>query len=264
MKNYFYSLPLRLISCFALCNCLAGVASAQAQSLPGESWQFELTPYLWASRMDGRVQAGSLPSTNVDMKFSDILENLDMGFMSAFEARKGRLGLLFDGMYMKVSDSASASREAINLTVNANVRIKQTMLAGAVAYRVLEGAVPLDLIGGLRYNRIDVDAEVDAALYGGAGSLERSGQRSWVDPYVGLRANIPIIDKLQGLAYIDFGGFQIGSDFTWQGMFGVNYAYSKSIAMTAGYRYMDVNYDKNGFLYKMANDGIYTGVSFRF
>jgi hypothetical protein len=42
--------------------------------------------------MDGSVGAGELPTLNVDMSFSDILEHLDAGLMGAFEARKGRWG----------------------------------------------------------------------------------------------------------------------------------------------------------------------------
>ncbi len=76
---------------FASTSCLLlaamaglGTGSAMAEgSKPADAWQYELTPYLWASRMDGNVKAGPLPKTSVDMKFSDILDNLDAGFMTA-------------------------------------------------------------------------------------------------------------------------------------------------------------------------------------
>lgn len=225
-------------------------------------WSYELTPYLWASRMDGDVKAGPLPEISVDMKFSDILENLDFGFMTEFEARNGRWGLLLDGIYMKVSDSAKASNPP--LSAKADAEIEQTMLAGAVAYRAVEGNVPLDVIGGLRYSWIDAEARIDASLFGQAGKVRRSGDKSWADPYIGVRVAYPLGDKWTAVGYADVGGFGVGSDFTWQGSVGFEYAWSKSVSAKFGYRYLMVDYDDDGFRYDMANDGMYAGVGMRF
>lgn len=261
-----FARPSALVWIFVLVLGIGGSGYASAQSIGSDArvWQYEVTPYLWATRMKGDVKAGPLPKISVDMKFSDILENLDFGFMTAFEARKGRWGLLLDGMYMKVSDSATASRSDIGLSVNAKARIQQSMLAGAVAYRAVEGPVLLDLIGGLRYNKIDADAKIDASLYGLPGTVSRSGEKHWTDPYVGMRAIMPINDKWMAIGYIDIGGFGAGSDSTWQGMVGLKHAYSSSINLSMGYRYMKVDYDKGGFRYDMANDGLYAGVGIRF
>jgi opacity protein-like surface antigen len=243
----------------------SGSALAQTTAEAADAWQFEVTPYLWATRMKGDVQTTRLPKTEVDMKFSDILENLDFGFMTAFEARKGRWGFLFDGMYMKVSDGASASLPGGALVVDAKARVQQTMLAGAVAYRVMEGHAALDLIGGLRYNKIDVDADIDPSLFGGVGPrVSRSGKKDWVDPYIGLRVIHPLNAKWHAIGYVDVGGFGAGSDTTWQGMAGLSYAYSASTSLNMGYRYMKVDYKDGGFRYDMANDGLYAGVGMRF
>lgn len=214
--------------------------------------------------MSGDIKAGSLPKTSLDMKFSDILKSLDFGFMTAVEARKERWGILVDAMYMNVSDSATASRDDIGLSVSGSLRNRQSMLAGAVAYRVIEGGVPLDVVGGLRYNRIDADASIDGALYSISGMVKQSGNKDWIDPYVGLRVQIPINEKWTSVGYIDVGGFGVGSDFTWQGLAGLKYAYSKDVTANFGYRYMKIDYDKNGFRYDMANDGLYVGVGIRF
>lgn len=44
------------------------------------------------------------------------------------------------------------------LSANADVTIKQTLMSGGVAYRVVEGSTPVDLIGGLRFVTIQVEA----------------------------------------------------------------------------------------------------------
>ena len=250
-----------------LCSAAAtGEAAAMSRADDdADTWHFAITPYLWATRMNGDVQAGPLPNASLDMKFSDILETLDFGFMTAAEARKGRWGILIDGMFMNVSDSARMSREDIALTVDGDLEIKQLMLAGAVAYRVADGRNAVDVIGGVRYSAIDADGAVDARLTGaGSGVVSLSGSTDWVDPYIGVRVTVPLNGQWSMLGYADFGGFGAGSDFTWQGMIGMNYAFSGSLSVLFGYRYMKVDYDRDDFLYDVANDGLYTGVTMHF
>ena len=240
-------------------------AAAQQAADEADVWQIAVTPYLWATRMKGDVKAGPLPNASLDMKFSDILDTLDFGFMTAVEARKDRWGILFDGMFMKVSDSATMSNDDIGLAVNGDLTIKQSMLAGALAYRVITSRIPVDVIGGARYNRIDADGTVDARLIGlGSGTVDLSGTKDWIDPYIGLRAIAPLNDKWSVVGYVDVGGFGAGSDFTWQGLVGVEYAFSKSLCAIFGYRYMKIDYDKDDFKYDVANDGFYAGATIHF
>ena len=245
------------------------VAQAQASASSGGSWTFELTPYLWSAGMSGEVGAGALPTMNVDMSFSDILDNLDAGLMGAFEARNGRWGLLFDAIYMKLAHSATASRTGpgpigSTATASAELEMTQTVFAAAVAYRAIEGRTPLDVIGGARYAKLTVDAQIDGSFYAQTGSVAASSEKSWVDPYIGVRVQHPIAERWTLVGYADVGGFGIGSDFTWQALAGVNYEFSKSIAGKFGYRYLYVDYDKDGFRYDMGNSGLYLGAGIRF
>jgi len=206
---------------------------------------------------------------NVDMSFSDILDNLDAGLMGAFEARNGRWGLLFDAIYMKLAHSATASRTGpgpigSTATASAELEMTQTVYAAAVAYRAIEGRTPLDVIGGARYAKLTVDAQIDGSFYAQTGSVAASAEKSWVDPYIGVRVQHPIAERWTLVGYADVGGFGVGSDFTWQALAGVNYEFSKSIAGKFGYRYLYVDYDKDGFRYDMANSGLYLGAGIRF
>ena len=245
------------------------VALAQAAASSGGGWTFEFTPYLWGAGMSGEVGSGSLPTMNVDMSFSDILDNLDAGLMGAFEARNGRWGLLFDAIYMKLAHSATASRTGpgpigSTATASAELEMTQTVFAAAVAYRAIEGRTPLDVIGGARYAKLTVDAQIDGSFYAQTGSVAASAEKSWVDPYIGVRVQHPIAERWTLVGYADVGGFGVGSDFTWQALAGVNYEFSKSIAGKFGYRYLYVDYDKDGFRYDMGNSGLYLGAGFRF
>ena len=244
-------------------------ATAQSSGEQAARWQFELTPYFWAAGMKGDVQAGNLPKTSANIDFSDIWDNLDFGAMGAFEARKGRWGLLFDAIYMKISTSATSSRTGpgpigATATAAADLKLEQTLLAAAVAYRVSDGPTATDVIGGARYSKIDAAANINASLFGQTGVAARSGDKDWVDPYIGVRVQHRVADRWTVVGYVDVGGFGVGSDLTWQALAGVNYDFSKTVSGKLGYRYLDVDYDKGGFLYDMANSGLYLGVGIRF
>lgn len=252
------------------CGLLAALAmlgsggAAWAQGAGIDAWQVEVTPYLWATRMRGEVQVGTLPAARVAMDFSDILHNLDFGFMTAVEARRGLWGVLLDGMYMKVSDSVTAAPAGIPVSVTGQMRIRQTMLAAALAYRVAEGPMLWDLVAGLRHNVVDAQVGIDANASGLAGSAQRSGKTRWTDPYAGVRATLPIDKRWSAVGSADVGGFGVGSDFTWQALAGFKYDASEKTTLHFGYRAMKVDYDQAGLRYDMANDGLYAGMGVRF
>ena len=253
----------------AMLLCAAVPVMAQTTAGPADRWTYELTPYFWAAGMKGDVQSGSLPKTSVDVPFSDIWDNLDFGAMGAFEARKGRWGMLFDAIYIKVSTSATSSRTGpgpigSTLTATADVKMEQTLLTGAATYRVSDGPTLTDIVGGARYFEADVSASINASLFGLTGNVSRSGDKSWVDPFIGARVQHPLTDRWTVVGYADVGGFGVGSKFTWQAIAGISYGFSKSISGKFGYRYLSVDYDKHGFLYDMDTYGLYAGIGFRF
>lgn len=252
-----------VVSLCAALGSLSGPAQAQ------QDWSFEITPYLWGAAMNGSVGAGGLPPINVGMGFSDILENLDAGFMGAFEARKGRWGVLLDAIYMKLEGSGTATQTGAGpigatASASAQLEVKQTTYAAAVTYRATEGRSPLDIVAGLRYMEVEANARIDASLFAQTGTVEAGAKKSWTDPYVGLRVQHPLAERWTFVGYADIGGFGVGSEFTWQALVGVDYAFSKAIAGKAGYRYISVDYDKDGFAYDMAYDGLYFGVGIGF
>jgi len=264
--------PRTLVLAAVLAALSLSPAPAQAQAAaaaPGSGWTFDLTPYIWGVAMSGDVQGGALPAINIDMSFSDILENLDAGLLGAFEARKGRWGMLFDAIYMKLEGSGTASRTGpgpigATATASADLELTQKMFAAAVAYRMQEGRAPIDVIGGLRYSKIEADATINGSFFAQAGTVARSAEKDWVDPYIGVRALYPIANHWTLVSYVDIGGLGVGSDFTWQAVLGANYEISKTFAAKFGYRYLSVDYDKDGFVYDMANSGLYLGLGIRF
>ncbi len=86
---------------WALAALVAGIGlPAQAQETAAANaggWSFALTPYVWLASLNGDVGAvPGLPKVSVDADFGDIIENADMAFMLAAEARHGRFGIVTD------------------------------------------------------------------------------------------------------------------------------------------------------------------------
>ncbi len=233
-------------------------------------WNYELTPYLWLAGMKGDVQAGRLPKTSVDMSFSDVFKVLDFAAMATLEVRKQRWGWLFDAIYIKVSDSASSSTTGplgVARSANADVTLKETLLGAAAAYRVSDGPTLVDLIGGVRYTRIDASATIGASLFAPdgqsvAGTTSRSGDKSWADAHLGVRVQQPVAERWTLVGYLDAGGGE--HDYTWQALAGASYQFSKSLSGKFGYRYLKVDYRKDDFVYDLATKGAYLGVGIAF
>src|SRR5262245_16531506 len=86
---------------------LAAVPAVAQTTTSADAWQFEITPYAWLVGLKGTSQIGNFPPTSTDMSASDVIDHLDFALFGLFEARKGRWGLLFDGMYSKLSGAAT-------------------------------------------------------------------------------------------------------------------------------------------------------------
>jgi len=244
-------------------------AAAQTAKAADGGWQFELTPYLWAPALKGSVQINNAPKAKLDLSAWDMIQMLDFSAAGRFEARNGRWTGFADVFYAKVSDGGDGEitlRRGRGIEFDANLKMKQVIGELGGAYRVVEGSTPVDLMLGGRYNSIDMDAKVEATGQGPLGlsrSRTASYKKDWWDPYVGVRAQIPVADKWSLLAYGDVGGFQGGSH-TWQLIGGVGYAYSQSVSFKLGYRYYHVNHDRGSLDYDMNQRGVTAGVSFRF
>ena len=235
-------------------------AVAQQSEWPSDDWHFKVTPYLWATAIDGDVGIGRLPAVEIDADFSDVLDELDFAFMGTAEARKGRWGVLFDGVYAKFSADADTPGPLFG---KGTVDFVQQLYSLAGAYRLVEGHAPIDVLGGLRYVYVKPDVGLTAGLLP-ARSASRT--KDWIDGFAGLRIQYSITDRWSLLGYADIGGG--GSDLTWQALGGVTYRISKTFEAQLGYRYLSIDYDEGSgsdrFLYDINMSGPYLSLGIYF
>jgi opacity protein-like surface antigen len=248
---------------------LAVQAHAAAQTevvTDADQWQFEITPYLFAAGMSGKTGIGSVTS-EVDMSFNDILNNLDQGFMALFEARKGPWTYGLEGVYFRLKDEGANSWQGpLGSTGTLNATMTEQLYQLTAAYRVMDEHTKVDVLGAARYTQLDADLSL--AVTGPPllpdGSHSISGTESWWDPVIGARVLQPLADAWTLAGYADIGGFGVGSRLTYQLLAGVNLQFSRSVNAKAGYRYLYQDYQNGSFVWDMKSSGFYLGAGFRF
>jgi len=238
---------------------LAGFApSVTAEEKPAESaWEFQVTPYLWAISMDGNVTVKGLEA-DVDLSFHDIWDELNFGFMLAYEARKGNWGLWGDTIYANLGDTnvSGGPRGKINIDPTVNVfwqglggyyRLGTWDLADAPGKK--KPSVTVDTYFGLRYTYLDLKLDFNGVFQGRVNDV--SENKSWVEPLLGVRTIWDLSERWTATLAGDIGGVAFGSDFAWDAFGLIGYRFNlfgdKNARFLAGYRALSQDYtDGNG------------------
>jgi opacity protein-like surface antigen len=224
-----------------------------AAPLHASDWQHEFAPYLWGAALDGTTGVGNV-TADVDASFSDILDNLEMGFMGAYRGKRDRYSIAADFVYMGLG----ATERGPGGVLEADIDVDQVALEVSAGYEVIDR---LTLFGGLRYNALSTELEVRGPL----GNVERAeADESWVDPLIGAHYTIPINDTWSASLRGDIGGFGVGSDFAWQGVATLRWQVTPRVGTALAYRYIDMDYEDGGFTYDMSISGPALGVVFSF
>jgi hypothetical protein len=233
---------------------------AKAPAQPSD-WHVEWVPlYLWFSGLQGNVGAkGYVVPVNVS--FSQVFEQLNIGLMSVLDVRRKKVGLLTDLLFISVtSDQKNAPLGNVYSGFSAN---SKTFFLDTEAYgRVVDNEhLSVDALGGVRIWHLNNGI----SLYQGGATAVQTGQtEGWVDPVMGGRFRVYIkkgwFVDLKG----DAGGFGAGSQLTWQMYGGLGKVFKKKYSTVIGYRYLDVDYQNGGFLYDTHMNGMIAGFSIRF
>jgi len=278
----------------------ADLAYADAEPAAASGWQFSFTPYGWMININGDITARG-NTVSVNENFFQIVDKSDSlaAFMGYFEARKGKLGVFADVIWLdlgfsgrinaKGSPFARFPRVVVSVAGNAQANYQSTIIQSGVAYEVAHwqnapgSYTALDLLGGARYWNEEVSLSVNvtgtlAVDFKRLGlNLKRSrgiavangGTLEWVDPVVGARVRHQIAPGKELRVRGDIGGFGAGSDFSWQAA--ANYGFQTRcfgipLNLAIGYRALYVDYSESGPFGKNGLDllqhGPMMGVSF--
>ena len=246
----------RMFVLFGLATFLLIAQPALAEEAVNDDWVFSASLYMWAAGIDGETSTGD----DFDVKFKDILDNLDMTFMGDIGVNKGRWGFLTDVIYLDIKDTSNQSlNRALTLR---KVEIKAWIVTSVVTYDLVNSERwNLALEAGARY--LDLEPEIKVETPRETIKASDSGD-AW-NGIVGASGGV----NLKYNIYLPFH-FDVGtgeSKSTWQAFGGIGYKF-ETIDIVAGYRYLAYNFDKDDTGGELFNDlvvkGPLLGAKFRF
>lgn len=228
-----------------------------------DNWEFRLSPYGWFAGLEGDVASiPGLPAMPIDVSSGDALDDTEASFMLMFEAKKNGHGFFMDAFYSDVQ-SEETLIEVNNNPLLLNSTTKTTMLTGAYMYEVYKNEQSVaDVFAGLRYWNIDSHL----SLNGGLGILPPGDhEESWVDPLIGIKGRTFIGNtKVYVAGGAAIGGFGVGSDLFYDLNANLGYQWNDAIGTTVGYRIYDLDYENDGFVYDVKQQGWMIGLTWAF
>ena len=205
-------------------------------------WTYQFTPYGWVPWITGDAVIKGRSFTVSETPI-EVLEQVNMVWMSYQQAKNGPLTLFTDVMYASVANSDSfliskTFSPHVSGTIGAvlSADYQYWIVEGGATYEVASwnshGApyaspdTELELLAGGRYWRQELDVALtldgtvnfDGLIVSGNRALATSGGVEWVDPFVGARIRFQPAPGEEVILRGDIGGFGAGSKFTWQAL----------------------------------------------
>jgi hypothetical protein len=201
---------------------LAEGAAPEPEAEP--RWQFSLAPYFWAAGLEGTLEAERV-SADIDVSFSDIWDALDLGVLGSFEARRGKLSLASNLIYLKLSEEAERPVSPLLPVAPPGSFTVRTVTQEAIfEFRPAWETLSLAPFGDERRVALDLgpaarvfwlDEHLHAALRPGVpvGPFSRRLDEStdWVDFLAAARVRAQLSERIGLVVFGDYGGFDIGS-----------------------------------------------------
>lgn len=216
---------------------LASLLLATPGFAQGSDWTSTVTVYGWLPGL----------STNLDTPFGlidddegvSIFESLDMAFFGKVSFSNGTWGAFGDLAYADLEFSPSVGNGFLFSGAGVGTQLLMSSIYGT--YRFVDTAtVAIDAAAGLRSYDLDLSLDLDGATI--VPDVSREVGAFWTDLVIGGRATVRFSDRWSARILGDVGGFGIGrsSDFSWQVIGVINYVFSDTWSMQAGYRYLSL------------------------
>jgi hypothetical protein len=211
-----------------------------AKPVVASGWDYDLAMYVFALGMDGRTVVRGREA-DIDLSFSDILEDLEMSAAGHFEAAKrdSRWGYFGDVFF-----SSSGRNFDNNL---GEYDLDMIYLEGAGTYGLGDN---FQILAGLRYTGIDMTLDL-RPLTDPPGPFRGTGSQSWTDLMIGGRYQATLGERWGFSARGDLAGFGISSssNLTWNVVLLGEFKATSRIALLLGYRWFDIDYENQDDLF---------------
>ncbi|NCF19540.1 MAG: hypothetical protein GWP63_14960 [Haliea sp.] len=238
-----------------LCLFVQGV-SAQIAGDGTDNWEYVAEIYLWGANVDVTNPDGS----SSEIRFTDLAQDLELGFMAALGAQRGNWLLLADFIYLDVDDDVED--QVLPGVELKTLGLEGWIINGAVGYRIHESERhTLQTLAGARYLWLEAPLtfRFDDPLPPGREKISES--EGFVDGVVGFRGHWRFSPKWYLTYHADVGTGD--SDTTWQGLGAIVYRFDNFDAVL-GYRYLDWSLDDDEPLQDLNLSGVFAGIKFIF
>lgn len=250
---------------------------------PSPAWQFDVMPYAWIPGAFGSIEVKGRTAA-LDVTMGDVLTLLWHGdaFTAGgyFAARYDRWNGFLDtyGGFLNVHAIETIPTRFCTVHASATARLKPVIVELALGYELGRWSLPerqrpvsLGMYLGMRYTHVGTELDVAG---GGVNGQQRSGNVSDVfnvaDPMIGVRWEVPLLDRLSLDFRGDVGGLPSGSKLTWGLVGDVRYwvpysLFSSQPWLEAGYRVVAYEHDIGGnSALNLQLRGVLLGVGFAF
>ncbi len=196
-------------------------------------------------------------TSSLDVPFSDIIDNFELGGAGYFEALKGKWGFGLDGIWMKIGSSTKLQTPG-PLLDRAELDLEYVHLKGLVHYRFFDNyQTKIDAYGGVSYVYVDTQLKLSGLI-----DIKTRDTEGWFDPVIGLRINHQFNDKWFAHAIGEVGGFGVSSNFNWETMALLGYSINDCWDLGLAYRATGIDYSKDGFIFDVTMSGPMLGVTY--
>ena len=218
-----------------------------------DKWHFVVAPYLWFPGLSGT--AGVLGhEASVHASAGDVLSNFNFGLMGAVEARKNRLLVPVDFMWVRLKDNKGLPETDFGPT-SVTARITESILTPKIGYRLADTERwKVDALFGIRYWHLGESLTLNPS------SLQFSRAQNWVDFNLGMRVAAAVTPKMSVTVFGDEGGGGSRLDYQVGGFLGCRVKHS--VALLLGWRYLYVDRQDKGSGINVHMSGPLLGVSF--
>ena len=195
----------------------------------GDGWVFSIAPIGYLPWIDLETTLGN----EVNIGPDDLLKNVDMGLITVFEARKGKLAIATEVVYARLT--------LANTQPFVRIDAEEWIVSPRLIYRSWEGDCGyFDWRAGIRVTDIDLSiVALDPAF-----SENIKGTN--YDAVLGFGGRYQLSDRTYLRGYLDLGGGE--SAFILDGLVDLNYQWRPNADLNFGFRH--VYWDFSGDLLK--------------
>ncbi len=226
------------------------VCAEQKAPLPevSDEFRFSVTPYLWFTGLTGNLDYNNVQRVHTHINTNKILDNLSTGAMLDGEVHYGRVGLMGNAIFAKLSAAGSKSYlkdQALTIDSTTDAWMGIYTVAGTyTAYS--DKTVYLDVLAGARFlnlnTKVQLNASVSNTPYAGDKTLYSA--LSATDAIGGIKGRLRLGETSFYVPfYLDAGGSSSVAKFTTQQALGIGYAFDV----------VDISLGYNNLYYSLSN-----------